>query len=171
MLVIGSANSSNSHRLREVAEQCGVRAHLIDNAAGIDRRWLTGVRRVGVTAGASAPESPTRPPPSPESPCKPMPWPRTIHKQPRPHQQPSTCCNEHSYPLPPVNQNRRTADTPPSQKSVRQRSPPAARIFPANYGAHRTASAARPTNQLGDRHYSDRQASDPFDARRRAEPL
>jgi 4-hydroxy-3-methylbut-2-enyl diphosphate reductase len=57
VLVIGSDNSSNSHRLREVAEQCGVRAHLIDNAAAIDPRWLSAVRRVGVTAGASAPES------------------------------------------------------------------------------------------------------------------
>lgn len=56
VLVVGSPNSSNSNRLREVAEQFGVPAHLIDNAAQIDPSWLSGRRRIGVTAGASAPE-------------------------------------------------------------------------------------------------------------------
>ena len=56
VFVVGSENSSNSNRLREVAELRGVPAYLIDNAAGIDALWLEGKRRIGVTAGASAPE-------------------------------------------------------------------------------------------------------------------
>ena len=56
VFVVGSKNSSNSNRLREVAELRGVPAYLIDNAAGIDAAWLEGKRRIGVTAGASAPE-------------------------------------------------------------------------------------------------------------------
>lgn len=56
VLVIGAANSSNSQRLREVAEREGARSHLIDTAANIDWAWLDGVKTVGVTAGASAPE-------------------------------------------------------------------------------------------------------------------
>ncbi|WP_018228397.1 4-hydroxy-3-methylbut-2-enyl diphosphate reductase [Methyloversatilis universalis] len=56
VLVVGSPNSSNSNRLREVAEQFGVPAYLIDNAGQIDPSWLDGRKRVGVTAGASAPE-------------------------------------------------------------------------------------------------------------------
>ena len=56
VLVVGSPNSSNSNRLREVAEQFGVPAHLIDNASQIDPAWLSGRKRIGVTAGASAPE-------------------------------------------------------------------------------------------------------------------
>ncbi len=56
VLVVGSPNSSNSNRLREVAEQFGVPAYLIDNAGQIDPDWLAGRLRVGVTAGASAPE-------------------------------------------------------------------------------------------------------------------
>ena len=56
ILVVGSPNSSNSNRLRELAERHGARAFLIDNADEIRREWLEGVRRVGVTAGASAPE-------------------------------------------------------------------------------------------------------------------
>ena len=56
VLVVGSRNSSNSNRLREVAELRGVPAHLVDNAEAIDPAWLDGARRVGVTAGASAPE-------------------------------------------------------------------------------------------------------------------
>lgn len=56
VLVVGSPNSSNSNRLREVAEQFGVPAHLIDNANQIDPAWLAGRKRIGVTAGASAPE-------------------------------------------------------------------------------------------------------------------
>jgi 4-hydroxy-3-methylbut-2-en-1-yl diphosphate reductase len=57
VLVVGSPNSSNSNRLRELAEKQGVAAHLIDGADDIDRNWLAGKRRIGVTAGASAPES------------------------------------------------------------------------------------------------------------------
>jgi 4-hydroxy-3-methylbut-2-enyl diphosphate reductase len=53
---VGSKNSSNSNRLREVAEQRGVTAYLIDQAEEIDTSWLDGVGQVGVTAGASAPE-------------------------------------------------------------------------------------------------------------------
>ncbi|MEW9573053.1 4-hydroxy-3-methylbut-2-enyl diphosphate reductase [Rhodanobacter sp. Si-c] len=56
MLVVGSVNSSNSNRLRELAEKQGVRAHLIDGAEHIQREWLDGVQRIGLTAGASAPE-------------------------------------------------------------------------------------------------------------------
>jgi 4-hydroxy-3-methylbut-2-enyl diphosphate reductase len=57
VLVVGSPNSSNSNRLRELAEKQGVPAHLIDGADDIDRAWLAGKSRIGVTAGASAPES------------------------------------------------------------------------------------------------------------------
>jgi 4-hydroxy-3-methylbut-2-en-1-yl diphosphate reductase len=56
ILVVGSPNSSNSNRLVEVAERAGVSARLIDDAAGIRTEWLEGVTRVGLTAGASAPE-------------------------------------------------------------------------------------------------------------------
>ena len=56
VLVVGSPNSSNSNRLREIAEKQGTRAHLIDGAEDIRREWLEGVSRVGVSAGASAPE-------------------------------------------------------------------------------------------------------------------
>jgi 4-hydroxy-3-methylbut-2-enyl diphosphate reductase len=56
VLVIGSRNSSNSNRLREVAEVQGARAYMIDGADDIRREWLEGVQRVGITAGASAPE-------------------------------------------------------------------------------------------------------------------
>ncbi|AKU13202.1 4-hydroxy-3-methylbut-2-enyl diphosphate reductase [Azoarcus sp. CIB] len=56
VFVVGSRNSSNSNRLREVAELLGVPAYLIDNADGIDPAWLDGRKRIGVTAGASAPE-------------------------------------------------------------------------------------------------------------------
>ncbi len=56
VLVVGSRNSSNSNRLREIAEQNGVPAYLIDGADDIQRDWLAGKRRIGVTAGASAPE-------------------------------------------------------------------------------------------------------------------
>lgn len=57
VLVVGSPNSSNSNRLRELAEKQGVPAYLIDGPADIDDAWLAGVDRIGVTAGASAPES------------------------------------------------------------------------------------------------------------------
>ena len=56
VLVIGSPTSSNSNRLREVAARMGVEAHLIENAGELDPLWLEGKRRVGITAGASAPE-------------------------------------------------------------------------------------------------------------------
>ena len=56
MLVVGSVNSSNSNRLRELAEKQGARAYLIDGAGHIDPAWIDGATRVGVTAGASAPE-------------------------------------------------------------------------------------------------------------------
>ena len=56
VLVVGSPNSSNSNRLRELAEREGVEAHLIDGADEIDPRWVQGRRQVGVSAGASAPE-------------------------------------------------------------------------------------------------------------------
>jgi len=57
VLVVGSANSSNSNRLREVAQRGGAQAYLIDEADAIDPAWLRNARRVGVTAGASAPET------------------------------------------------------------------------------------------------------------------
>jgi 4-hydroxy-3-methylbut-2-enyl diphosphate reductase len=57
MLVVGSRNSSNSNRLREVAEGLGVRAYMIDAPDDIQRDWLAGVQNIGLTAGASAPES------------------------------------------------------------------------------------------------------------------
>jgi 4-hydroxy-3-methylbut-2-en-1-yl diphosphate reductase len=56
VLVVGSRNSSNSNRLRELAEQRGVTGYLIDGAGDIQPQWLEGKARVGVTAGASAPE-------------------------------------------------------------------------------------------------------------------
>ncbi|MAD46167.1 MAG: 4-hydroxy-3-methylbut-2-enyl diphosphate reductase [Oceanospirillaceae bacterium] len=56
LLVVGSPNSSNSNRLRELGERMGAKAHLIDSAAEIQPEWLNGVKTVGITAGASAPE-------------------------------------------------------------------------------------------------------------------
>jgi 4-hydroxy-3-methylbut-2-enyl diphosphate reductase len=56
LLVIGAANSSNSNRLREIGEALGVRSHLIDGPGMLDMAWLSGVRSLGLTAGASAPE-------------------------------------------------------------------------------------------------------------------
>lgn len=56
ILVVGSVTSSNSNRLRELAELLGRQAHLIDRAENIDPTWLQGSPRIGVTAGASAPE-------------------------------------------------------------------------------------------------------------------
>ena len=57
VLVVGSPNSSNSNRLRELAQKQGIEAYLIDGADDIQREWIAGKTRVGVTAGASAPES------------------------------------------------------------------------------------------------------------------
>jgi 4-hydroxy-3-methylbut-2-enyl diphosphate reductase len=56
VLVVGSRNSSNSNRLREVAAQCGVPAYLIEEASELEPAWLKGADVIGVTAGASAPE-------------------------------------------------------------------------------------------------------------------
>jgi 4-hydroxy-3-methylbut-2-enyl diphosphate reductase len=56
VLVVGSPNSSNSNRLRELAERIGAQSYLIDNAEQIEKSWLQDVKAVGVTAGASAPE-------------------------------------------------------------------------------------------------------------------
>ena len=57
ILVVGARNSSNSNRLREIGEAMGVPAYLVESAAAVDERWLDGARSVGITAGASAPES------------------------------------------------------------------------------------------------------------------
>lgn len=56
LFVVGSVNSSNSNRLRELSERMGTPAYLIDNAEQIDPAWLNGVNAIGITAGASAPE-------------------------------------------------------------------------------------------------------------------
>jgi 4-hydroxy-3-methylbut-2-enyl diphosphate reductase len=56
VIVVGSPNSSNSNRLREVAEKKGAAAYMVDNAGQINAAWLEGKARIGVTAGASAPE-------------------------------------------------------------------------------------------------------------------
>ena len=56
VLVVGSVNSSNSNRLRELAEREGAKAYLLDQASDLDSGWFDGVTSVGVTAGASAPE-------------------------------------------------------------------------------------------------------------------
>jgi 4-hydroxy-3-methylbut-2-enyl diphosphate reductase len=56
VVVVGSPNSSNSNRLREVAEKKGTPAYMVDNADAIDPSWIAGKKRIGVTAGASAPE-------------------------------------------------------------------------------------------------------------------
>ena len=56
VIVVGSPNSSNSNRLREVAEKMGATAYMVDNATQVNATWLENVQRVGVTAGASAPE-------------------------------------------------------------------------------------------------------------------
>ena len=56
VLVVGSPNSSNSNRLRELAERVGAQAYLVDNAAEMRQDWFDGAKTVGVTAGASAPE-------------------------------------------------------------------------------------------------------------------
>jgi len=56
VIVVGSPNSSNSNRLREVAANRGIEAHMVDRADQVEPQWLVGKRRIGVTAGASAPE-------------------------------------------------------------------------------------------------------------------
>ena len=56
LIVVGSPNSSNSNRLREVASNLGVPAYMLDNAKDLDPQWVAGKKTIGVTAGASAPE-------------------------------------------------------------------------------------------------------------------
>ena len=56
VIVVGSPNSSNSNRLREVAQNAGISAYMIDNASQLEPQWVAGKATVGVTAGASAPE-------------------------------------------------------------------------------------------------------------------
>jgi len=56
VIVVGSPNSSNSNRLREVAQHMGAQAYMVDRAADLKPEWIAGKRRVGVTAGASAPQ-------------------------------------------------------------------------------------------------------------------
>jgi 4-hydroxy-3-methylbut-2-enyl diphosphate reductase len=56
VIVVGSPNSSNSNRLREVAEHMGAQAYMVDRAADLRPEWIAGKQRIGVTAGASAPE-------------------------------------------------------------------------------------------------------------------
>jgi 4-hydroxy-3-methylbut-2-enyl diphosphate reductase len=56
ILVVGARNSSNSNRLRELSEECGVTSHLLNDATELDLAWLDGIATVGITAGASAPE-------------------------------------------------------------------------------------------------------------------
>lgn len=56
VIVVGSPNSSNSNRLREVAQNQGIESYMVDNASYLDAAWLTGKKRIGVSAGASAPE-------------------------------------------------------------------------------------------------------------------
>jgi 4-hydroxy-3-methylbut-2-enyl diphosphate reductase len=56
VLVVGSPNSSNSNRLRELAERMSTPAYLIDGAEDMQRSWFDGAARIGITAGASAPE-------------------------------------------------------------------------------------------------------------------
>jgi 4-hydroxy-3-methylbut-2-en-1-yl diphosphate reductase len=56
VIIVGSPNSSNSNRLREVAQNQGVEAYMVDNASHLKPEWLTGKKKIGVSAGASAPE-------------------------------------------------------------------------------------------------------------------
>ncbi len=56
VLVVGSPNSSNSNRLRELAERMGKSAYLVDNADQLEKQWFEAKTKIGVTAGASAPE-------------------------------------------------------------------------------------------------------------------
>jgi len=56
VIIVGSPNSSNSNRLREVAEKQGVEAYMVDNASYLNAAWLVGKKKIGVSAGASAPE-------------------------------------------------------------------------------------------------------------------
>jgi 4-hydroxy-3-methylbut-2-enyl diphosphate reductase len=57
VIVVGSPNSSNSNRLRELAEKLGVKSYMVDDPAQLQSSWFVGIKRIGLTAGASAPES------------------------------------------------------------------------------------------------------------------
>jgi 4-hydroxy-3-methylbut-2-enyl diphosphate reductase len=57
VIVVGSPNSSNSNRLREVAQNIGAQAYMVNSAADLRPEWIEGKRRIGVSAGASAPET------------------------------------------------------------------------------------------------------------------
>lgn len=56
VIVVGSPNSSNSNRLREVAQNQGIESYMVDNASYLDPKWIVGKKRIGISAGASAPE-------------------------------------------------------------------------------------------------------------------
>ena len=56
VIVVGSPNSSNSNRLREVAQHQGVESYMVDDASHLDPAWIAGKKKIGVSAGASAPE-------------------------------------------------------------------------------------------------------------------
>jgi 4-hydroxy-3-methylbut-2-enyl diphosphate reductase len=56
VIVVGSPNSSNSNRLREVAENQGIESYMVDNASFLKSEWILGKKKIGVSAGASAPE-------------------------------------------------------------------------------------------------------------------
>ena len=56
ILVVGSENSSNSNRLKDLAIESGVESYLIDSVENIDLKWLDGKKKIGITSGASAPE-------------------------------------------------------------------------------------------------------------------
>ena len=56
-VVVGSPNSSNSNRLRELADKLGTPAYLVDDSSELKREWFLGATKVGITAGASAPEA------------------------------------------------------------------------------------------------------------------
>ena len=56
LIVVGAENSSNSNRLKEIGAEKGIPSYLIDDAKNLDLNWLEGIRTIGVTAGASAPE-------------------------------------------------------------------------------------------------------------------
>jgi len=60
MVVVGSANSSNSNRLRELGSKMGVAAYLVDDPSQVQAEWFVGKKRVGISAGASAPEALTQ---------------------------------------------------------------------------------------------------------------
>jgi 4-hydroxy-3-methylbut-2-enyl diphosphate reductase len=57
LIVVGSRNSSNSNRLREIGSEMGIPSYLVDDGADINPSWVEDVRTIGITAGASAPES------------------------------------------------------------------------------------------------------------------